>query len=87
MNTYIIHQGVDLHKKFFNFFSYDERTGHYAGYLRPIFCLLIGHQKRSQETYVRSRPNLCPHYGNYRNAEMNFTITACSRDNFTFSQI
>jgi transposase len=27
MSDYIIHQGVDLHKKFFNFFSYDERTG------------------------------------------------------------
>lgn len=27
MSDYIIHQGVDLHKKFFNFCSYDERTG------------------------------------------------------------
>lgn len=26
MSEYIIHQGVDLHKKFFNFFSHDERT-------------------------------------------------------------
>lgn len=27
MNNYIIHQGVDLHKKFFTYCSLDERTG------------------------------------------------------------